>query len=157
MARYDRRMSTTLLSRDDYMRLHEVRYLIRQFLRFSEAAGRAAGIEPQQHQLLLAIKAKGGADEGVPITVVAERLQIGHNSAVELVNRAEANGLVVRGPSAEDRRQVLVRLTPDGDKVLAALTEDHLTELRSLAPELSRALLAVAHMTDTNQEGTVSS
>src|SRR5262245_39450189 len=93
------------ISRRDYEALAEVRYQIRRFLNFSEAAARAAGIEPQQHQLLLAIK---GLPAGMAPTIraCAERLQIQHHSAVELVNRTEQQGLVLRQPSAEDRRAV---------------------------------------------------
>jgi len=71
---------------DDYRGLGEFRYQIRRFLRFSEQVAREAGIEPQQHQLLLAIK---GLPEGVvaSISILAERLQIQHHSAVELVDR----------------------------------------------------------------------
>lgn len=137
-------MGTRRLSHSDYVRLHEFRYLIRHFLRFSEAAARAAGIEPQQHQLLLTIRARSVGDEGIPISIAAERLQIGHNTAVELVDRAEARGVVARSPSSDDRRQVLVHLTPKGDDLLRALSEDHLTELQSMAPKLTTALLAVA-------------
>lgn len=96
----------------NYEQLHEFRYLIRRFLRFSEDAARASGIEPQQHQLLLTIKGTQPSSEGIPVRTAAERLQIGHNTAVELVDRAESVGLVVRSRSKEDRRFVLVRLTP---------------------------------------------
>ncbi len=36
----------------------DFRYEIRRFLNFSENVARAAGIEPQQHQALLAIKGR---------------------------------------------------------------------------------------------------
>lgn len=98
----------------DYRSLAEVRYQIRRFLHFSEQAARATGIEPQQHQLLLAVR---GLDQP-SISVLAERLQIQHHSAVELVDRLAERGLVLRSRAPSDRRQVLVQLTPRGEAEL---------------------------------------
>lgn len=126
----------------DYRRLAEFRYRIRRFLAFSEAAARAAGLEPQQHQLLLA--AMGLPDGAEPtIGALAERLQIQHNSAVELVDRLAERGLVTRVRSDEDRRRVHVRLTPAGATVLGELSRHHLAELRSSGPLLAQALTAI--------------
>lgn len=80
----------------NYEQLHQFRYLIRRFLRFSEEAARAAGVESQQHQLLLTIKGMQQSPDGISVTTAAERLQVSHNTAVELVDRAQAAGLVVR-------------------------------------------------------------
>jgi hypothetical protein len=44
------------ISAAGYRQLAEFRYRIRQFLHLSEEAARSKGIEPQQHQVLLAIK-----------------------------------------------------------------------------------------------------
>lgn len=127
------------ISRRDYEALAEVRYQIRRFVNFSEAAARAAGVEPQQHQLLLTIKAMPPG-ETATIRACAERLQIQHHSAVELANRAEQQGLVLRQPSAEDRRAVTLSITPRGELLLRELTLAHRSELRSAAPSLLRAL-----------------
>lgn len=125
----------------DYRALAEFRYQIRRFLNFSEGAARAAGLEPQQHQTLLAIK---GMPEGRTGTIgfLAERLQIRHHSAVELANRLERHGLLRRIRSKIDRRQVRVELTPRGEKILQRLSVANQSELRTLAPKLLRALSA---------------
>jgi DNA-binding MarR family transcriptional regulator len=130
----------------DYLALAEFRYHIRRFLNFSERAARAAGLEPQQHQALLAVK---GIPEGRKATIgfVAERLQIRHHSAVELVNRLEKSGLLRRVRSRIDRREVQVVLTPRGEKVLQRLSAANQSELRTLAPVLLRALGRVIHRT----------
>src|SRR5690242_18367654 len=95
----------------DFRALAEFRYQIRKFLRFSEEAARSAGLEPQQHQLLLAVK---GMPDGMRprIGEIADRLQIQHHSTVELVDRLEKNGFVSRKRSDRDRREVLIALTP---------------------------------------------
>lgn len=127
----------------DYRALAEVRYVIRRFLSFSAEAARSAGIEPQQHQLLLVIK--GLPPELAPtIGVVAERLQLHHNSAVELVQRAEEQGMVTRRAGETDRRQVLLRVTARGERVLRRLSVMHREELRSAAPVLLSALEELA-------------
>jgi DNA-binding MarR family transcriptional regulator len=126
----------------DYQSLAEVRYQIRRFLHFSEQASRSAGLEPRQYQLMLAIK---GLPNGLRATIgeLAERLQIQHHSAVELVNRLESGDLVRRERGGEDRREVLLSLTPKGEKTLRELALHHRQELRNSAPALLRALKSV--------------
>lgn len=127
----------------DYEALAEFRYQIRKFLHFSERAAREAGIEPQQHQLLLAIRGFTGPGEPPSIGILAERLQIQHHSTVELVDRLVERGLVARSRGPADRRQVLVHLTPRGEAELEKLTAYHLAELRTNGPALVQALEAV--------------
>jgi DNA-binding MarR family transcriptional regulator len=132
------------LSPDQYRDLAEFRRQIRQFLHFSEATAKEHHIEPHQHQLLLAVQ---GLAEGVKPTIreIAARLFIQHHSAVELVNRLEATGAVARIPGVEDKREVLVRLTPVGRTILRRLALAHRTELERSGPELARALNSVLH------------
>jgi DNA-binding MarR family transcriptional regulator len=130
------------LTQTDYAALAELRYVIRRFLNFSEATARAAGVEPQQHQLLLAIRGLRAA--GPPtIGVVAARLQIKHHSAVELVGRAARSGLVRRTRSTRDGREVTLLMTQRGRNLLARLSLAHRAELRSRAPALLVALQAI--------------
>jgi len=130
-------METLTLS--DYEALAELRYQIRRFLSFSEQAARAAGLEPRQHQLLLGLKGLP-AKARPTIGELAERLQIQHHSAVELVNRLSAAGYIRRARAGEDRREVLLSLTPRGEKVLRKLSLHHRAELRSAGPALVKAL-----------------
>lgn len=122
----------------DYRVLAEFRYQLRKFQRFSEEAARAAGLEPQQHQLLLAVKGFNG--DQVTIGDVAERLQIQHHSAVALVDRTEQRGLLTRNRNEVDRRQVLLRLTDHGEAALRQLATVHRQELQTAAPALIRIL-----------------
>ena len=130
----------------DYRCLAEVRYQIRRFLHFSEQAARATGLEPQQHQLLLAVRSQGQPS----IRFLAERLQIQHHSTVELVDRLVVRGLVLRSRAPSDRRQVLVQLTPRGEAELEKLSACHLAELRENGPALVDALEAVIRRTNGN-------
>ncbi len=130
------------VSVDDYRRLAEFRYQIRRFLAFSTQAARAAGLEPRQHQLLLALKGLP-SDLEPTIGELANRLQIRHNTAVELVNRLEAHGLIERQKSDDDRRKVLLSITPRGETVLEELSRHHLRELRTIGPELVHMLSAL--------------
>jgi DNA-binding MarR family transcriptional regulator len=133
------------ISTREYRALAELRYAVRCFLNFSEAAARDAKVEPQQHQLLLALK--GMPPGGRPtVGAVAERLQLRHNSAVELVQRSVESGLVERRGSQTDRREVLLRITPRGERLLRRLSLAHRAELRSTGPILARAL---AELVDT--------
>jgi len=127
------------ISMAEYQSLAEFRYQLRRFLRFSEQAARAAGLEPQQHQLLLAIK---GLPEGknATISTLAERLQLEHHSTVELTDRLVERGFVERCRDEADQRRVLVNLTPRGEEVLQMLSLSHQAELQSAGPALVQAL-----------------
>ena len=130
------------LSLDDYQAVAEFRHQIRRYLKFSDRAVRDSDLEPRQYQLLLALK-------GLPphvrsrIGELAEQLQIQHHSAVELVDRLEASGLVRRQRGTQDRREVLVVLTSAGEKVLRELVLHHRSELSTRGPALIEALRRV--------------
>jgi DNA-binding MarR family transcriptional regulator len=119
--------------------LAEFRYELRQFLHFSERAAAAAGLQPQQHQLLLQV---AGAPEGEAVTIAyaAERLSLRHHSVVELVNRSEREGLLTRTVDTRDRRRAILELTRKGELVLDRLAGDHARELTEMAPRLAKAL-----------------
>ena len=136
-ARVERR-----LSREDIQRLAEFRFQLRRFLNFSNAAAEATGLRPQQYQLLQCVS---GMPDGLDPTVanVAARMLLKHNSAVELVDRTIEQGLLKRVPDAIDHRCILLRVTSQGERVLASLAAYHLEELDNAGPELIRALRRV--------------
>ena len=127
----------------DFRALAEFRYHIGRYLDFSDQAARAAGIEPRQYQLLLAIR---GLPKAVEPTVgaLAQRLRRHHHSTVELINRAESNDLVRRSRVSS---RVLVRLTRKGERVLTRAVEERLEELHVAGPLLVKAL---QQLTNTN-------
>jgi DNA-binding MarR family transcriptional regulator len=127
------------LHQTDYQRLAEFRYHLRGFLKFSERAAAQMGLSAQQHQALLAIKGTPGGR--VNISILAERLGIRHNSAVELIDRLIANGLAQRRQNPDDRREVLIDLTKRAERTLVKLSLAHRNEVSKLAP-LLRQLLA---------------
>jgi DNA-binding MarR family transcriptional regulator len=120
------------LTRADFEHLLAFRVSLRRFQRWSEDQARTVGLTHVQHQLLVAVKAHPGTE---PPTIgdLAGYLLLRHHSTVELVDRAEAAGLVRRAADARDARVVRVGLTPKGDRILTELTPAHLTELHSLA------------------------
>ncbi len=119
--------------------LADFRYELRLFLHFSETAALHAGLQPQQHQLLLQVA--GACDpDAVTVGYVATRLGLKHNSAVELVNRTEREGLLLRTTDQDDKRRVLLRVTRSGRQVLRRLSDDHARELNERAPRLIAAL-----------------
>jgi DNA-binding MarR family transcriptional regulator len=129
------------LTPQEYQALARFRHLIRGFLSFSAKEARAAGLPPQQHQLLLSIK---GLPPDRPPTVssLAWHLELRHHSTVELINRLTRRGLTRRIPGVRDKRQVLIEITPSGERLLRRLSLLHRGELRRRAPELLSALKA---------------
>jgi DNA-binding MarR family transcriptional regulator len=126
----------------EFRALSEFRYRIRIFLNGSEEAARKAGLEPQQYLLLLALRGLP-AGRKASIRDLAERMQLRHHSVVELADRLERRSLLRRERSREDRRQVILHLTPRGEKILTRLAKQRIAELRTAAPALVRSLTAV--------------
>jgi DNA-binding MarR family transcriptional regulator len=126
----------------EYRALAELRHLLRRFLREGDLAAQAAGLEPQQYLMLLAIR---GLPDGVQptITAVAERLAVKHHSAVELLDRLEARGFIRRMRDRDDRRLVQVSLTPRGERVLASVVAKRISELRANGAALVDATSAL--------------
>lgn len=126
-------MPSPRLSDADYVLLAEFRHELRLFLAFSEAEAKTVGLTPQQHQVLLAVRASADTPT---VGYLAERLVLRHHSVVELINRLEERGLLARTRSAEDGRQAHVSITSAGEQLLGQLTLAHRGELRRAAPNL---------------------
>jgi DNA-binding MarR family transcriptional regulator len=133
-----KRRRSAHLDATEYQQLASFRYALRSFLRFSEAAAENVGLTAQHYQALLAVCA--AADGHVTINDLARELLIRHNSAVGLVDRLTAQGLLTREPSAEDGRKVYLRLSVKGDRILQKLAEVHREELRRIGPQLEALL-----------------
>ena len=129
----------------EYETLAALRYSLRKFLHFSEETARSAGLTPQQHQALLSVKGAPGGAARITISQLAERMQIRHHSAVGLVDRLAAQGLLRREPSRVDRRRVFVRLSTKGAAVLERLSAAHKDELRRTLPELHELMRRLSH------------
>ena len=123
------------LSDREYQALARFRHALRVFQRFSEQAAREAGITPAQHQLLLAIRGRE-SDSPPVVGDLAEALQLRHHSVVELIDRADAAGLVTRRPDPADLRRQQVLLTAAGRDVLEQLSMTHRDELRRFRKEM---------------------
>jgi DNA-binding MarR family transcriptional regulator len=119
------------LTKDDFEALARFRFGIRRYLRFSEETVRRHGVTPQQYQLMLALKGFPGRDWAV-VRELADRLQLRHHSVVELINRAQGQGLVDRTPDPDDARAVRVVLTHEGEQLLGRLSALHRDQLRRM-------------------------
>src|SRR5262244_283969 len=123
----------------DYHALADLRYQIRRFLRIREVAAREAGVAPQQYLLLLQIKGLEGREVST-VGVLAERLQIRHHAAVQLVNRLVRRDMVERRRDGRDRREVMVNVRPAGERLLRRLASYSVDELTTEGPRLVSSL-----------------
>jgi DNA-binding MarR family transcriptional regulator len=132
-------MTSSKLSASEYRALAALRYQVRLFLAFREQVARDKGLEPQQYQMMLAIK---GAAQGTEVTIsmLAERMLVRHNTAVEMTNRLAERGMVIRKRHPLDRRKALVCLSAKGEGTLYALALASREELQLSGPALVRAL-----------------
>jgi DNA-binding MarR family transcriptional regulator len=129
------------LQEEDYDALAAFRYAMRKFLSFSKRAlANEAQLTPEQYEALLALKAFSSST-GLTIGDLSERLQVKHNTAVGIVDKLEAMSLLGREPGVLDRRQVFLRLTVEGDQLLARLAGIHREEMRVRSPEMIQALV----------------
>ena len=123
----------------DYELLAQFRLALRRFSAFSAAAAQAAGLPPQQHQALLAIK--GSPDEqAMTIGMMAEQLFVAPHTATELAGRLARAGLVTQTADPDDRRRQTLALTAEAEAMLARLSAVHLAEIREMAPRLIATL-----------------
>jgi DNA-binding MarR family transcriptional regulator len=127
------------ITSDEYRALAELRYRIRHFVREGDVVAQAAGLEPQQYLLLLAIRGLPTGHEAT-IRTLADRLALKHHSAVELIDRLETRGYVRRARGRDDRRRVLVSLLPRGERILEQVARHRIGELRSTGHALVRAI-----------------
>jgi DNA-binding MarR family transcriptional regulator len=127
---------------EEYRALAALRYRIRLFLREGDAAARRAGLEPQQYLLMLAVRGLPESTEPT-IQTLAEQLTLKHNSTVELIDRLERHGYVRRSRSRKDRRQVLVSLLAPGERLVAKVARQRITELRAEGVALANAIDAL--------------
>ncbi|PSK93627.1 DNA-binding MarR family transcriptional regulator [Murinocardiopsis flavida] len=132
----DGRTESAPLTKQDFEALARFRFGIRRYLRFSEEAVRSHGLTPQHYQLLLALKGFPGR-EWATMRELADRLQLRHHSVVELVDRAQKQGLVDRAPHPPDARAIRVQLTAAGQRDLARLSALHRDELRRMSAVLA--------------------
>ena len=145
-------LSMKQISPAEYQAMAELRYRVRLFLREGDAAARAAGLEPQQYLMLLAIR--GLPDNAsAKIRSLADGLLIKHHSAVELIDRLEKNGYVRRARSREDRREVLVSILPKGQRVLERVVQQRINELRAGGRGLIRAIDVLLQNDRKNRNG----
>ncbi len=147
MKRSGKPARTQQLSTADYVRLASFRLALRRFLHFSEAATARVGLTGQQYQAMLVVRSRLGR---LPVTIndLARQLLIRHNSAVGLVDRLVAEGLVARAQIPEDRRKVQLRLTNRGERMLGNLASVHRRKLRRLGPDIHRILGELAYAWD---------
>ncbi|HEX6502312.1 MAG TPA: MarR family transcriptional regulator [Terriglobales bacterium] len=133
------RPSSKAVSRAEYQALAEFRYQLASFLRRRRGAAQDAGIEPQQYELMLAVKGLPGGKQPT-IKQIAEQLRLQHHSAVELTTRLVKRGLVKRERSKEDRRSVLLSVTKEGQRAMDQVVHYSLDQLREEAPQLLKTL-----------------
>ncbi len=82
-----------------------------------------------------------GAPEGLPCGEIASRMITRDPDVTRLLDRLEKRGLVSRCRETRDRRTVMVRITPDGLKLLSRLDEPVQTAHRKQLGHLGRERL----------------
>ena len=104
------------------------------FQHFSNSVGRE-GISAPQFGALLLIE----ANPDISQSAVAEALRFDRSTLVQIIDRLEGRGLVVRNVSPTDRRSHALRLTDEGISELAMLKDLALQHEADVTTGLSEA------------------
>lgn len=145
----DDRKHLVHLDSHEYALLAAFRYALRSFMFFSESAAEGVGLTAQQYQAMLAMRGFP-EDREVTINDLAQQLLIKHNTAVGLVDRLDKQGLTARRPSTVDGRQVSLRLTAKGERMLERLASVHREELQRIGPQLEQLLHQIRYATEAS-------
>jgi DNA-binding MarR family transcriptional regulator len=141
-------------STDEYVLWAEFRYQIRLWTRISEEAALAAGLPPQHHQVLLALKGYPG-EQAPRIADLAERMQLKHHSMVGLLDRMEKQGLIERVPLGGGRGVSIV-LTREGDQAITEVSRVLRPKLRVAGRDLINALTPLVEPSGRTRRATAS-
>jgi DNA-binding MarR family transcriptional regulator len=137
------RSSRAVVTAEQYRALAEFRRHLAEFLRRRKDAALAEGLQPQQYELMLAVY--GLADGKEPtIKEMASQLCLEHHTVVELVDRLVRKNMVTRARSDLDKRAVLIRVTPAGQRVVSRIVRFSLVQMREEAPALIRSLQRIS-------------
>lgn len=91
--------------------------LYRRFAREAAAALEPLGLELWEYDVLSALR-RQGAPFALSASALARQTDLSSGAMTNRIDRLESRGLVLREPDEEDRRGVIVRLTPDGRKTI---------------------------------------
>jgi len=119
--------------------LREIRRILRRVSQHSKVLARESGLTVPQ---LLCLKVIGEIeDQDATITTVGRHVQLSPATVSRIIDRLETTGLVRRERTSDDRRKVLLTLTPAGyERYLtlpAPLQDEFVTRLKAL-PEKER-------------------
>jgi DNA-binding MarR family transcriptional regulator len=101
------------------------------------------GISPPQYGTLILVE----ANPGISQSAIASALRLDRSTLVQIIDRLEARGFVVREVSAHDRRSHALKLTDEGRTAMAELKrvvgahEDRMT--RTLSEEEKKSLISL--------------
>lgn len=103
------------------------------------------GISLAQYNVLRILR--GAGDNGLPTLAIRDRMIDEGSTVTRLLDKLEKASLVTRDRSRPDRRQVLCRITPQGEALLSTLDPQidatDLSMMAMLTPEQRASLLTI--------------
>jgi DNA-binding MarR family transcriptional regulator len=98
----------------------------------------AGGLEPGWYDVLAALRRSGPPYRLRP-TDFAGALMLTSSGTTKRLDRLERAGLIERSPDPQDRRGILISLTPAGRRLVDAVTDAHLANEKRLLEGLTEA------------------
>ncbi|GAA1115784.1 MarR family transcriptional regulator [Kribbella jejuensis] len=122
----------------------QIAALLDRIIRRQRRASREGFGESVTHGQFRVLRTLDNAAQPIRLSDLAARLGIVPRSATSVVDDLEAAGLVARQPDPDDRRAILVDLTPEGRQILTTLREKRrdvmLSQLARLTPDERQTL-----------------
>lgn len=112
----------SLLTKGRDVEFRDTIYLMIEILHLFDSCnavfGRTLGIAGSQFSVLIGVAFRQG-DNGTTISSLAKYIQLASNQVTTEVSALARKGLLVKRAGTEDRRSVLVKLSPEGEAAVA--------------------------------------
>jgi DNA-binding MarR family transcriptional regulator len=132
---------------EQYSALAALHNKLERLIEATDQCTRDAGLRLTKFRLLMAIK-RQPSEGPATIGTLAVSMSLDRGAVVELLDQLIRQGFVLRQRDPNDRRRILISLTPIGDAWLAPVVDGALRELATTGPALLHALrVALAHAT----------
>jgi DNA-binding MarR family transcriptional regulator len=112
--------------------------LARELEQRLEPVYREHGLEPGWHDVLATLR-RNGPPYRLRASDFTGALMLTSSGTTKRLDKLEQAGLITREPDTQDRRGVLIRLTPAGLELIDGLTGAHLANERRILAALSDA------------------
>ncbi|MBW4555039.1 MAG: MarR family transcriptional regulator [Trichormus sp. ATA11-4-KO1] len=125
--------STNTAAKEEFIPImRELARTYQAFSAYSEAHVREMGLTPAQFDVIATL----GNTQGLSMGEIGEKTLITKGTLTGIIDRLKQKQLVEREVPADNRRSVIVRLTPKGEALFAQVFPEHIAYLKERFTQL---------------------